>query len=107
MKVSEILVKIILAILFLLALLNLPYGYYELMRFLALIGFAYLAYLAYNIDNKLAVFVYIALAILFQPFFKIALGRPLWKIVDVIVAAGLIISVFSNITMGKPKPDKK
>jgi hypothetical protein len=31
---------------------------------------------------------------LFQPFFKIALGRELWNIVDVIVAIGLIITLF-------------
>jgi len=32
-----------------------------------------------------------ALALLFQPFFKIALGRVMWNIVDVIVAIGLIV----------------
>ena len=38
--------------------------------------------------------IYGALALLFQPFFKIALGRELWNIVDVIVGIGLIISLF-------------
>ncbi|MGN8058722.1 DUF6804 family protein [Pedobacter sp. 22163] len=39
---------------------------------------------------------YITLAILFQPIFKIALGRFLWNVVDVIVALGLIISIYIN-----------
>jgi hypothetical protein len=34
--------------------------------------------------------VFVILALLFQPFFKIALGRTLWNIVDVIVGIGLI-----------------
>ena len=44
--------------------------------------------------NKSFLIIYGALAILFQPFFKIALGRELWNIVDVIVGVGLIISLF-------------
>jgi len=34
------------------------------------------------------------LALLFQPFFKISLGRELWNVVDVIVGIGLLISAF-------------
>lgn len=71
-----------------------PYGYYELVRFAALIGFAFLAYDASKRGNTLAAVTYAALALLFQPFFKVALGRELWNIVDVIVAAGLLLSLF-------------
>ena len=31
-----------------------------------------------------------ALALLFQPFFKIALGRDMWNVVDVVVAIFLV-----------------
>ena len=31
-----------------------------------------------------------ALALLFQPFFKLALGRTIWNIVDVMVAIFLV-----------------
>ena len=37
--------------------------------------------------------IYGGLALLFQPFFKIALGREVWNIVDVIVGIGLIASL--------------
>jgi hypothetical protein len=43
----------------------------------------------------------IALAILFQPFAKIALGRTLWNVVDVIVGIALIVSMVI-----KPKKDE-
>ena len=38
--------------------------------------------------------IYGSLALLFQPFFKIALGRVIWNIVDVIVGIGLLVSLF-------------
>ncbi len=65
-----------------------PYGFYQFVRFAATVGFVYFAYTANNNE----VFVYIALAVLFQPFVKIALGRTIWNIIDVIVGVGLLIS---------------
>ena len=87
-------IKLLLALLFLLCLLDMPYGYFMLVRFVALIGFGYLAFQANEESQKKLSFVYIALAFLFQPFFKISLGREIWNIVDVIVAIGLIVSIF-------------
>ena len=89
-----ILVKVSLALLFFLCLLDMPYGYFQLVRFLALAGFGFLAYKANQEDNSEQVFIYIALAILFQPFYKIALGREIWNMVDVLVGVALLISIF-------------
>ncbi|VTP92138.1 DUF6804 family protein [Sphingobacterium daejeonense] len=90
----EKLIKITLAILFFLCLAKMPYGYYQFVRFAGLIGFAILAYQANQQNKQAEMIVFGALALLFQPFFKIALGRELWNIVDVIVGTGLIISLF-------------
>jgi hypothetical protein len=73
-----------------------PYGYYQFVRFTAMVGFAYLAYSANEQSNRNEVFVYIVLALLFQPFIKIALGRTIWNIVDVITGLGLLISVIKD-----------
>ncbi|MBS0646254.1 MAG: hypothetical protein JSR97_06650 [Verrucomicrobia bacterium] len=86
--------KIALAVLFFLCLLDMPYGYYQLVRFVALVGFAILAYNANEQGQKTEAIIYVCLAILFQPLFKIALGREIWNIVDVIVGIGLILSLF-------------
>jgi hypothetical protein len=75
-----------------------PYGFYQLVRFIALIGFSILAYAGYKEENKIEAIIYGGLALLFQPFFKIALGREIWNIVDVIVGIGLIASLFINRT---------
>ncbi len=86
-------IKIILAILLLGCLIDFPYSYYQFVRFSAFIGFGYLAFNANEQGSKNEAFIYLALAILFQPFFKIALGRTLWNIIDVIVGVGLLFSI--------------
>jgi hypothetical protein len=91
---TEIVIKSILAILLLICLLDMPYGYYQLVRFVAMAGFAYLAFMANESGRQTEMFIYIALAVLFQPIFKIALGREVWNVVDVVVAVGLTVSVF-------------
>lgn len=78
-----------------------PYSYFQLVRFVALVGFVILAYNSNKVGHKTEAIIYGCLAILFQPLFKIALGRELWNIVDVIVGIGLIASIFI-----KRKPDK-
>lgn len=71
-----------------------PYGYYQLVRYIAMAGFVVLAYLASEKQDKIEMIVYVCLAILFQPFIKIALGRQIWNIVDIVVGTGLIITIF-------------
>jgi len=97
MKNSETIIKIVLAIVLFLCLLDMPYGFYQFVRFMALIGFGILAYNASEKKEKTEMIIYGGLALLFQPFFKIALGREIWNIVDVIVGIGLIASlIISN-----------
>jgi len=87
-------IKILLAILFFLCLADMPYGFYQFVRLTGLIGFAILAYQANQQGRQTEMIIYGGLAILFQPFFKIALGREMWNIVDVIIGIGLLISIF-------------
>ncbi|MCO5287297.1 MAG: hypothetical protein M9898_12870 [Chitinophagaceae bacterium] len=86
--------KIGLSILLLLCLAEMPYGYYQLVRFIALVCFAILAYQANERGSQTEMIIYAALALLFQPIFKIPLGRFIWNTVDVIVAIGLLSSIF-------------
>jgi len=73
-----------------------PYGYYQATRFIGMVGFALFAYFEYERNKSLngTAIIYLALALLFQPFIKIALGRTIWNIADVVVSIGLIISIF-------------
>lgn len=87
-----------LALLLLLCLFNMPFGYYQFVRYLSFSVFTYLAYTTYRAKGKLIliIWIFLFLAILFQPFIKIALGRSIWNFVDVSVAIGLIILASSK-----------
>lgn len=90
------LIKIVLAVLLFICLLDMPYGYYELVRFLAMIGFSIIAYDAYKSDNQKVSLIFIVIAVLFQPFFKVSLGREIWNFVDVVVGIGLLLTIKSE-----------
>jgi hypothetical protein len=82
-----------LAAMMLLCLAPMPYGYFQLVRFVAMIVFGLMAYRYYQNQKMVATWVFGALALLFQPIYKIALGRVVWNVVDVIVAL-LLIALF-------------
>lgn len=102
MNSLENIIKAVLAILFFLCFLDMPYGYYQLVRFLALVGFATMAYKSFERQENTMAIIYVGLAILFQPLIKFSLGRELWNIIDLIVGIGLIGTIFM-----KPKMEKK
>ena len=87
---------ILVAIALFLCLFSMPYGYYIFVRFVTMALFAILAFKFYQEKNETLALVSVATAVLFQPFFKIALGRGMWNIVDVVVAVALIILVMKK-----------
>ena len=82
--------KLVIAVLLLLCLADMPYGYYQIVRFASAFAFAYLSYDYFKSKKDGLSFIFAALAVLFQPFFKIALGRTIWNAIDIIVAVGLM-----------------
>ena len=75
--------SIILIPLLLLCLLPMPYGYYQFVRVVSTLIFSYIAY---QERSRQIMWLFIGLAILFQPIEKLALGRTLWNITDIAVA---------------------
>jgi hypothetical protein len=92
----EKILKVIFAILLFGCLADMSYGYFQFVRFAGMGLFAFLAFKEFEQGNQNLAFVYVLLAILFQPFFKISLGRELWNVVDVIVGIGLLVDAFSK-----------
>ena len=80
-----------LAAMLLLCLAPMPYGYFMLVRFVMTVACGWLAYQYYQGQKTVGTWVFGILALLFQPMYKIALGRTVWNIVDVIVAIFLIV----------------
>lgn len=92
----EKVIKIILAVFFFLCLLEWNYGFYQFVRYLGMVGFTILAFKESERKKHNLVFLYIALAILFQPIIKISLGRTIWNIIDVVVGIGLLVSAIKS-----------
>jgi len=86
-------VYLILAALMLMCLAPMPYGYFQLVRFVAMVAFGLMAYQYYSRQKAIAATVFGVLALLFQPIYKIALGRATWNVIDVLVAV-LLIGLF-------------
>lgn len=85
--------KIGLALLLLVCLADMPYGYYQLVRFLGMFGFGVLAFQEREKGHEGMFLFWLGSAILINPFFKIALGRELWNILDVIWAIILFFTL--------------
>ena len=82
---------LVLASMLVVCLAPMPYWYYELVRFAAMVAFGVMAYRYNKAENGNLMITFSALALLFQPFFKIALGRAIWNTVDIALAILLIM----------------
>lgn len=82
--------RIPLAIGFSIALMDLPYGYYELLRTIATVLFIVYGIHEYKRKNKPWAIFWFGSALLVNPIFKIALGKILWNLMDVIWGIVLI-----------------
>lgn len=98
----EAIIKVVLAILFIGCLFDWEYCYFMLVRFLGMVGFAILAYKQFK-KNDVWFVTWLASALLINPFFKIALGRTIWNIFDVIWAILLIVSIYYKRTLKENK----
>jgi hypothetical protein len=96
MNYLSLVLKSLLAILLLLCLLQMPYGYYQLVRFLGMVIFGWLAFIDSKRNDKTLFIIWISSAILINPLVKIALGRTIWNIVDVIWAILLIATIWTD-----------
>lgn len=84
-------IPLLLSVLLLLCLAPMSYGFFQLVRFVAMVVFGVMAFQYYNQKKEQLAITFGALALLFQPFFKVALGRGLWNLIDVVVAILLIV----------------
>jgi hypothetical protein len=73
------------AAMLLLALAQLPYGYYTLLRLVVCLSAAIIAYVSWTKHTAWAV-VFAIIALLFNPLIIVALNRETWAPIDVGVA---------------------
>jgi len=66
-------------------------------------GFITLAYLDNGKEDKTIMIIWICSAILINPMFKIALGRAIWNIVDIIWSIVLLTTLIIDYNTEKKK----
>jgi hypothetical protein len=79
-------------IMLLVAVAPLPYGYFMLLR---VVTFSFWVLLSIDLNKagmRTPTFITIILALLFNPFFKISLGREIWMVAD--ISAALLATTF-------------
>lgn len=101
--ILKISVKIILAVLLVLCLFKMPYGYFQLIRFIGMASFIWFAYLDNEKIDKSLVILWICSAILINPIIKISLGKSIWNIVDILWALILLATLIKDFTSIKKK----
>jgi hypothetical protein len=91
-----IVAKVLLIGLLLGALFPMPYGYFSFLRFYAFGVLVAMAWWSYRNESEEKALLFLLLALLFQPFYKIYLGRFLWNVVDVLVAGIIAWNINPN-----------
>lgn len=87
--------------LLLIALLEMPYGYYTFLRIAVFLAAAFGAYRATNLDNPSWAIGLVMIAILFNPFIPFGFNRDTWLVLNIITAGAMGLSAFRI-----PEPDE-
>ena len=93
-KLAFVLARILAVALLLLALMDNPTGYYQLLR-LAIAAICVFGVYCANRWRQFAwLFIFAWLAILFNPIYQVSLPVFVWHVLDVAAAASVIVSMF-------------
>ena len=85
---------IIAAVMLLIGIFPLPYGYFQLLRWI-ICGIAiFLVYIAYKYKKVWVTVIFGVIAILFNPIFTIHFEKNVWQWIDALCAAVFIMSIF-------------
>lgn len=76
----------------LLALLPMPYGYFQLLRLIVTIASAVAAYEEYVMKRHGWVFTFVIICLLFNPVFIVSFSRATWMLLDTVTAVVFFLS---------------
>lgn len=85
-----------LAIMLIIGLCNMPYGFYTLLRIVTTVVMSCFVYRFLSDHRTSLAIICGTIALIFQPFIKVVLDKTTWHFVDVLVAISLIIFVLAN-----------
>ena len=85
---------IVAAAFLILALLDWPYGYYQLLRLVVTGAAVWVAYILYTAKKTGLMITFIIIALLFNPLIPVHLDRQTWKVIDLLCGLFFIITIF-------------
>lgn len=86
---------IIPALMMLVALGPLPYGYYQLLRLVAFLAAGLIAYGFLRRRREAWTAVFMMVAIVFNPIFPISLARELWAVLNVLSCVTFLVGMWA------------
>jgi hypothetical protein len=98
--------QVVSILLLLLAVIDLPYDYYTLLRFVICPVAAYGAYIGSKAKKTFWLWSLGACALLFNPIAKVHLGRETWSYLNLIAAGLIFASLFAISTKHLDSQDK-
>jgi hypothetical protein len=87
-------VRIIASALLFIAILDLPYGYYTLMKIAVTIVAGYGIYVFLQKSGKINVIIFTGVAIIFNPLISVHFEKETWQVIDAIVGSFFLISLY-------------
>lgn len=106
----KIIIKIVLSAILFGCVFKMPYGYYQLVRWIVCAGFVYFAYKEYELKNTIVLIICGVVAVLFNPLKPIYFKKESWLPIDLAIAIALILWIMIDLLSflyGKEKNEKK
>lgn len=75
-----------------LAVLPRPYGYYTLLRLIAFGVFAWAAYISFERHDKILPWIFVVLALVYNPIIKVYFPKEIWTVINLLSAAFLVLN---------------
>jgi hypothetical protein len=95
--VYKIAIKIICIILLGFAVMDQPYVYYKFLRmFVGISAILLTVYAFRNMRESSFVYIYLAIALLYNPFFPVYLTREIWFPINILTIIVLAVSMFAD-----------
>ena len=87
--------RYVVSVMLLIAITDLPYGYYTALRIIVTIVAGITAYIAFEQDDEIWVLLFGGITILFNPIIPIYFDKDTWVLIDIVAAILFGLSTFT------------
>jgi hypothetical protein len=95
-----IILRFFLSALLFIAVLDLPYVYYQALRIIVPLGISLIIFVEYDKLSRYSIFLYVSICVLFNPILPIYLLRETWFYLDLLSGVVILILSFTDKKIG-------